>query len=380
LPQIKNRAMAKRIKKEKKNEGVEMYLYGIIGRGLDIDANALIRQIEEHRKNGETSFTFYVNSDGGEVAQGSALFNYLDRTDIDVTWVVDGIAASMMAVLITNPKHKVKAARYAKFMYHRVCGYIYGNSDETRAAADMMDNFENTLVDMMASRMGISADEIRARYFDGVDHWLNAEEAVLEGLCDEIINTNKDIKELEDITDSRSAFNYYNNQIINLKRQNMDEVKEFAAALNMADTSSVNEVLDGVRNAVNERTSLRQELEAERAKVTALTNQVKAMEGAKVTALIDSAIADKRIGEDDRDAYTRLAEQDFENTEKILNKMKPVGKIKDQLNSPAVNEAEAGWDWDKYHRSGKLENLKNNNPERYAELYQAKFGCAPQNQ
>lgn len=371
--------MAKRVKKEKKPESVEMYLYGIIGRGLDIDANALIQDIENHRKDGATSFIFYVNSDGGEVAQGSALFNYLDRTDIEVTWVVDGIAASMMAVLITNPRHRVKAARYAKFMYHRVCGYVYGNSDETRAAADMMDSFEGTLVDMMASRMGKGCDEVRAVYFDGIDHWLSAEEAVRAGLCDEIVNTDRNIKELENITDSRSAFNYYNNQIINLKQQNMDEVKAFAAALNMAETSTENEVLEGVRNAVNERTSLRQELEAERAKVTALTNQVKAMEGAKVTALIDSAIADKRIGEDDRDAYTRLAEQDFENTAKILNKMKPVERIKDQLENKKTNEEEAGWDFDKYHRSGRLENLKNNNPERYAELYKAKFGCAPKN-
>ncbi len=379
MPQIKNQAMAKRVKKEKREESVEMYLYGIIGRGLDIDANALIQEIEMHRKNGATSFIFYVNSDGGEVAQGSALFNYLDRTDIEVTWVVDGIAASMMAVLITNPKHKVKAARYAKFMYHRVCGYVYGNSDETRAAADMMENFENTLVDMMSARMGISSDEIRATYFDGIDHWLSADEAVMAGLCDEIINTDKNIKELENITDSRSAFNYYNNQIINLKQQNMDEVKEFAAVLNMAETSSERDVLEGVRSVVNERTNLRQELEAERAKVTALTNQVKAMESAKVVALIDSAIADKRIGEDDREAYTKLAEQDFENTEKILNRMKPVERIKDQLSKKKENEEEAGWDFDKYHRNGRLENLKNNNPERYAELYKAKFGCAPKN-
>ena len=96
----------------------EIYMYGVIGAGLDIDANVVVGEMEKMRRGGIRNFRFYVNSEGGEVTQGSVLFNYLDRTDISVEWVVDGIAASMMAMLITNPKHKVKAAKYAGFMYH----------------------------------------------------------------------------------------------------------------------------------------------------------------------------------------------------------------------------------------------------------------------
>jgi len=378
LPLILKKGMAKQSKTAKRNEGFEMYLYGIIGRGLDIDTNELIAAIEAKRKEGVRSFTFYVNSDGGEVAQGSALFNYLDRTDVDITWVVDGIAASMMAVLITNPKHRVKAARHAKFMYHRVSGYVYGNSDETRAAADMMDSFEKTLIEMTASRIGRTAEETRSLYFDGVDHWLSAEEAVQAHLCDEIVNTNMNIRELETVTDARSAFNYYNNQIINLKQQKMDE-KAFAAALNISETSTEAEMLESVRGVVNERATLRQQLQAEKEKVSSLENRLQEFERGKVKNLIDAAVADKRIGEDDREAYTRLAEQDYENTEKILNRMKPVTRVKDSLETGKTPKEEDGWDWDKYHRSGKLENLKKNNPGRYAELYKAKFGCDPQN-
>lgn len=364
--------------KAKTKESFEMYLYGIIGRGLDIDTNVLISTIESKRKEGVRSFTFYVNSDGGEVTQGAALFNYLDRTDVDITWVVDGIAASMMAVLITNPKHHVKAARHAKFMYHRVSGYVYGNSDETRAAADMMDSFEKTLIEMMALRVCKSEEETRNLYFDGVDHWLSAEEAVRAHLCDEIVNTNMNIKELEQITDARSAYNFYNNQIINLKQQKMDE-KAFATALNISESSTEEEMLSSVRNVVNERATLRQQLQDEKAKVVNLENRLHEFEQSKVKNLIDAAVADKRIGEDDREAYTKLAEQDYENTEKILNKMKPVTRVKDSLETGVTPKDEEGWDWDKYHRSGRLENLKQNNPGRYAELYKAKFGCDPKN-
>ena len=196
----------------------EIYMYGVIGSGLDIDANVVVAEIENLRKKGCRNFRFYVNSEGGEVIQGSALFNYLDRTDIEVEWVVDGVAASMMAMLISNPKHKVKAAKYASFMYHRVQGSCYGNSDEVRNLAAMIDTFEKSLVDMMASRMKVDAASVKKEFFtDGLDHWMNAEEAMRRGLVDEIIS-GKNITSPKELVSSKDVFNFYNKQLINYKQ------------------------------------------------------------------------------------------------------------------------------------------------------------------
>lgn len=372
--------MARKLKTEGTGSS-EMYLYGIIGRGMDIDVYDLIKSIEDKRKEGITDFTFYVNSDGGEVTQGSALFNYLDRTDIKVTWVVDGIAASMMAVLITNPKHTVKAAKHAKFMYHRVCGYTYGNSDETRAAADMIESFESTLIEIMSNRIGCSAEETKAKYFNGVDHWLSAEQALKAGLCDEITNHNQGMKELMNITTTRDAFNFYNNQIINLKKsKTMEKANDFATVLNISETgASEGTILENVKRVVNERNSLSSQLAAEKAKREELEKKVQEFEKGKVTNLIDKAIADKRIGEDERETYTTLAEKDFASTEKILNRMKPVKRIVDQFTDQPVPEIEKDWDFNKYHKEGKLENLKNNNPDHYKKVFKDEFGVDPKN-
>ena len=153
----------------------EVYMYGVIGAGLDIDTNVIVAQVEQMRRQGIRDFKFFVNSEGGEVVQGCALFNYLDRTDIDVEWVIDGLAASMMAMLITNPNHKVSAARYAKLMYHRVQGSVYGNSAEVRSMAEMIDKFETSLIEMMARRMNEPVEEVRKEFFtDGLDHWWTA--------------------------------------------------------------------------------------------------------------------------------------------------------------------------------------------------------------
>jgi len=99
----------------------------------------------------------------------------------------------MMTMLTTNPKHKVFAAKHAKFMYHRV----HGNSAEVRAYADMIDTFENRFIEMMSARMGMDAETVRIEFFtDGTDHWLNAEHAKERRLVDEIISNGKKSKKL----------------------------------------------------------------------------------------------------------------------------------------------------------------------------------------
>ena len=359
----------------------EIYMYGVIGAGLDIDANVMVGEIEKLRRQGCRSFMFYVNSEGGEVVQGCALFNYLDRTaDIEVEWVIDGLAASMMAMLITNPRHKVSAAKYAKLMYHRVQGSVYGNSAEVRSMAEMIDKFESSLIDMMAQRMKEPAEQVRKEFFtDGLDHWMTAEEAKARGLVDCIIEGRNIAESPADIKSAKGVFDFYNKQLLNIiKPKNMDKAK-IAQLLNKkeSDVETDEGLVSAVEGMANENATLRNELNAEKEKNKTLTDQVKAMTEAKVRQLVDSAIAAKKIGEDERETYTKLATDDFDTAKKIIDKLQGVSPVTDQLKSPVVNEAEKDWTFDDYHKSGKLENLKKTNPERFAALFEAKYGHKP---
>jgi ATP-dependent Clp endopeptidase proteolytic subunit ClpP len=333
----------------------EIYLYGIIGNGLDIDTNKLTAEIETLRKGGISKYTFYVNSDGGEVVQGNSLFNYLDRTDIEVTFIIDGIAASMMAMLITNPKHKVLAAKHAKFMYHRVQGYVYGNSAEVRAHADMIDTFENSLIEMMSARMGVEPAAVRAEFFtDGTDHWLSAEQAKERGLVDSIIANGKKIKEadLAVLTNKRDVYNFYNNQIINyLNNNKMAEKNIYALALGMPESEDEHKVVNQIQNLVNEKANLTASLQAATTEMEGLKNKLQAFEQAKVTNLINQAVADKKFGEDEKETYTKLAAQDFEGVEKIINKLPGVNPLAPQLDG----RKDATGAWNK-----RQEEIKNN--------------------
>lgn len=359
----------------------EVYMYGVIGSGLDIDTNLVVAEVEKLRKQGCRNFKFYVNSEGGEVVQGCALFNYLDRTDIDVEWVIDGLAASMMAMLITNPKHKVTAARYAKLMYHRVQGSVYGNSAEVRSMAEMIDKFETSLIEMMARRMNEPVDEVRKEFFsDGLDHWMTAEEAKKRGLVDSIIEGRNIAEPAADIKSAKAVFDFYNKQLLNIIKpnNNMSRAK-IAKLLNKAESEiETDEALEqAVEAQANENANLRNELQAEKTKSAGLEQKVKAMNEAKVKQLVDTAIAAKKIGEDERDTYTKLATDDFDTAQKIIDKLPGAGRVVDQLQKPTVSEAEKGWTFDDYHRKGKLENLKKNDPERYSALFEAKYGHKP---
>jgi len=360
----------------------EIYMYGVIGSGLDIDANVVVAEIENLRKKGCRDFRFYVNSEGGEVIQGSALFNYLDRTDIEVEWVVDGVAASMMAMLISNPKHKVKAAKYASFMYHRVQGSCYGNSDEVRNLASMIDTFEKSLVDMMASRMKVDAASVKKEFFtDGLDHWMNAEEAMRRGLVDEIIS-GKNITSPKELLSSKDVFNFYNKQLINYKQNQKSMITnkaEIGKLLNIAE-AEVNDdsVMTAVKNVLKSNSELQTQLKTVKAENASLKNQIGELNNAKVKSLIDKAIAEKKFGEDERDSYTRLANTDFELAEKMIGKMKGVERIVDHLDTEHESEEEKDWTFDDYHKKGKLENLKKTNKEKYNKLYKTRFGRNPQ--
>ena len=361
----------------------EVYMYGVIGAGLDIDTNVIVAQVEQMRRQGIRDFKFFVNSEGGEVVQGCALFNYLDRTDIDVEWVIDGLAASMMAMLITNPNHKVSAARYAKLMYHRVQGSVYGNSAEVRSMAEMIDKFETSLIEMMARRMNEPVEEVRKEFFtDGLDHWMTAEEAKKRGLVDSIIEGRNIAEPAADIKSAKTVFDFFNKQLLNIIKpnNNMSRAK-IAKLLNKAESEiETDEALEqAVEAQANENTRLRNELQTEKTKNAGLEQQVKTMNEAKVKQLVDAAIAAKKIGADERDTYTKLATNDFETAEKIIGKLQGVNPVVDQLKRPIVNEAEKDWTFDDYHKKGKLENLMKENPQRYSELFEAKYGHKPNN-
>lgn len=93
--------------------------------------------------------------------------------------------------------------------------------------------------------------------------------------------------------------------------------------------------------------------------------------------MVQDAIDAKKITAEQKDVFTKLAMQDLESTKSVLDGMTGVEPIAKQLGKSQDEDNRA---WDELFKSGELEKVKNNNPERYAKLYKEKFGREPQNQ
>ena len=345
------------------NTQADVYLYGAIGELMDIDTTMLVQQLAAMQKDGLTTVDFFVNSEGGEVVQGIAFYNFLDRSDLNVTWHIDGIAASMMAILVSNPKHKCIASKHAKMMYHRVQGYTQGNADDMRSYAEMMENFESSLINVLGGRMGKTDDEVKAMFFDGKDHWLSSQEALDMGLIDGIVDGAVEEPDMSNMKSAKDVMMYYSRKLTNKCTTKMD-LKNIASALGLNDEADMTAIVDKVGAMTAENQSLKD-------RVAELESAVEKNRQAEVTALIDQAVKEKRIGEDEREDYTAIANNDMEQAKRMLAKRQPVVKIANEVNktAPAVTSKT----WDQLDKEGGLAELRKNNPEEYQRLFNEKF-------
>lgn len=349
----------------------EVFLYGTIGYGADVDTTVLIPQLDELRRQGIKDLRINVNSDGGCVFQGQALFNYLSRNDFTITWRVDGVAASMAAMLLCNPDHRVEMARYAKLMYHRVQGGTGGTADELRDYAEMLDLFERDLIDMLAGRTGLSAEEIAKSYFDGKDHWVSATEAVNLKLADAIIDGLGEITEPSQLTNGREIVNYYNNQITLIKNHNPMNLKRMTQVLNLADDATEDVIYNTMKTVMEERANLTNQIQQKDTEINNLKNEIK---DEKIKKLINPAIKAGKFGEDLRDTYERWANTDFDGCAAAIAKMPGTVRVIDKLGEDCgTPENEKNWTWDDYFKNNRLESLKANNETRFKALYRAKY-------
>jgi len=130
-----------------------------------------------------TSIKLAINSPGGSVFDALAMYNALRQHPANVEVTVLGIAASA-ASLLAMAGDTIIMPENAFMMIHNPLNFAYGNADELREMADVLDKIGASLIATYAARTGLPDDEIKALL--DAETWLNAEEAVLKGFADEL--------------------------------------------------------------------------------------------------------------------------------------------------------------------------------------------------
>ena len=124
-----------------------------------------------------------VNSVGGSVVEGTAIYNALRRHKGGLTVHIEALAASMASV-VAMAGEEVAIADNALVMIHNPWSMSMGDADDLRKEADILDKLKNTLVNAYKRKTGMDAEEIASLMDE--ETWLGAEEAVAMGFADYI--------------------------------------------------------------------------------------------------------------------------------------------------------------------------------------------------
>jgi len=153
----------------------------------DVSANLVVAQMlfleaEDPGKD----IHFYINSPGGMVTAGLAIYDTMQYIKCDVSTICIGMAASMGAFLLSGgAKGKRLALPNAEIMIHQPSGGARGQETEIRIVAENILKTRNKLNEILAANTGKSVEEI-SRDTER-DNYMTAQEAVAYGLIDSVV-------------------------------------------------------------------------------------------------------------------------------------------------------------------------------------------------
>jgi ATP-dependent Clp protease protease subunit len=121
-----------------------------------------------------------INSMGGEVFEGLAIYRHLVEHSARKVVHVDGIAASIASIIAMSGS-EIRVAEAGRVMIHDASGMAWGTSREMREMADRLESITGSLTDIYVARTGKSKDEVRA--WMEAETWFTAQEAVNNGFA-----------------------------------------------------------------------------------------------------------------------------------------------------------------------------------------------------
>jgi ATP-dependent Clp protease, protease subunit len=168
--------------KKKANAG-EIYIYQEIGEGWygGVSANSFADALKE--VGNVDDLDIYINSPGGSVFEGVAIYNQLARFKAKKVVHIDALAASIASV-IAMAGDEIRIASNAMIMIHRPWGVCVGTAEDMRRNAETMDQVHDTILDTYVART--KGDRSKIDDWMKEETWMRAQEAVDRGFADSI--------------------------------------------------------------------------------------------------------------------------------------------------------------------------------------------------
>lgn len=174
---------------EKSGQEVTINIYGDIGASFwndGITANSLKKEIDE--LSDVSTINVYINSYGGVVSEGLAIYNALKRHKAKVKTYCDGFAASIASVIFMAGDERIMNEA-SLLMIHNAWTYAEGNAEELRKTADDLEKITQASINAYLANSTLSEEEIK-NLMDA-ETWITPEEAIEYGFATSIDKTEK---------------------------------------------------------------------------------------------------------------------------------------------------------------------------------------------
>jgi ATP-dependent Clp protease, protease subunit len=151
-------------------------------------AQMLFLQMEDPKRD----INIYINSPGGSVTAGLAIYDTMQYVTCDVATYCVGVAASMGAILLTaGTKGKRYALPNSDIMIHQVSGGAQGTASDVERTVEYMYKLKKRLISILAHHTGKTSEQIQND--SDRDYWITAQQAKDYGLVDEVVKSRKDV-------------------------------------------------------------------------------------------------------------------------------------------------------------------------------------------
>ena len=188
-----------------------MYIYGNVeGDGYDwwtcevieseTSANYFRKELAKYPN--ITEIEIYINSCGGSVFEGTAIYNQLRRHSAHKTVYIDGFACSIASV-IAMAGDTVVMPKNALMMVHHASMCCYGNAAELRKAAEDLDQINTGNRQAYLQKAGEKLDENKLIELLDNESYLTAAECIQYGLADEYAENDADMKDMQQMIDAQ---------------------------------------------------------------------------------------------------------------------------------------------------------------------------------
>ena len=169
----------------KASDEATVYIYDEISY-WGVDANQFAKDFTDIKAK---TIHLRVNSPGGSVFDGLAIFNTIQQHKSTVIAHIDGLAASIASVLVLAAD-EVQMAKNAFYMIHQPWSMVIGTSEDMRKEADLIDKVDGSIIQTYVDKTGKKESEIVDMMNE--ETWLTAEEALEMGFADSIFEDKKE--------------------------------------------------------------------------------------------------------------------------------------------------------------------------------------------